>query len=74
MMVKTINPPPAVPCKALPTINIFMVLASAQMMELPKKNATADKMMNFRPQMSDTLAQIGPAAALAREYADMIQT
>ena len=43
-----------------------MLVALAQIMELRKNIATAVRIIGFRPQISDSLAQIGPAAAFAR--------
>lgn len=60
------NPPPAVPCKARPTININILLARAHITELAANHVTAARRMGFRPQMSDSLAQSGAPAALAR--------
>lgn len=40
------------------------------MIELTKNQATDVSRMSFLPQMSDNLAQIGAAAALASRYAD----
>jgi hypothetical protein len=42
---------------------------------LPAQNhATATNSIGLRPQMSDSLAQMGPAAALASRYAPPIHT
>ena len=61
-----ISPPPAVPWNARPMMSIFILMATAQMIELRKYDATATRRMIFRPQMSDSLAHIGAAAAFAR--------
>lgn len=68
-----INPPPAVPWNARPMINSCIVFAVAQTAELTKKRARAASVMSLRPQMSESEAQMGPEAALARRYAPPIQ-
>jgi len=54
-------------------MSIAIFTESAQTIELAKNIATAVRRMGFRPQMSDSLAHIGPAAAFARRYAAPIQ-
>lgn len=73
ILVSWINPPPAIPCNALPAINMPISTAVAQMIELTKNHATAANSIGFRPQMSDNFATIGDAAALANRYAPPIQ-
>lgn len=68
-----IDPPPANPCSARPPINTAMVRAAAHKAELAKKMAQQTSMMILRPQISESLAQMGPLAALARRYAPPIQ-
>lgn len=51
-----------------------MLTAVAQTMELLKNSVTTVSSIGFRPQMSDSLAQIGAAAAFARRYAPPTQT
>lgn len=66
MFVSWIRAPPATPCRARPAIRVPISLAVAQMMELTKNQATAVSNTILRPHMSDNLAHIGEAAALAR--------
>jgi len=54
-------------------MSIAIFTDSAQTIELAKNIATAVRRMGFRPQMSDSLAHIGPAAAFANRYAAPIQ-
>ena len=67
------SPPPAVPCKARPTTKIFMLCASAQMIEEARNMATAIKSIIFRPHMSESLAHKGALAAFAKRYAPPTQ-
>jgi hypothetical protein len=71
ILTSWIRPPPAVPCRALPAINVCICWLKAQMMELPKKSAAAPKIIGLRPQISENLAQMGAADALASRYAAM---
>lgn len=73
MLTSWIRPPPAAPCSARPTMSIVMLTDRAHMMELPQNSATAARRMGLRPQISDSLAHIGAAAALASRYAPPIQ-
>lgn len=73
MVVNWINPPPATPCNALPTIKTCILGAVAQTIELTKNHATAASNNGLRPQMSDSFAHIIDAAALARRYAPPTQ-
>ncbi len=73
MTTSCMRPPPAVPWSARPTTSIFISAARAQMMELLKNMETAVSSIGFRPQISESLAHIGPAAAFARRYAPPIQ-
>lgn len=68
-----ISPPPAIPWKALPTINAIMVFAVAQTTEDAKKIAKAASTIGLRPHMSESFAQMGPEDALARRKAAPIQ-
>jgi len=47
-------------------IKIFMLPAFAQKTEEAKKSASAVRKIGFRPKMSESLAQMGPDAALER--------
>ncbi len=49
-----------------------MLRERAQTIELIKYKATTVMRIGFRPQISDSLAQIGAAVALARRYAPPI--
>jgi len=49
-----------------------ILIEVAQTMELRKKKATAARSTGFRPQISDTLAQMGDEAAVARASAEPI--
>jgi hypothetical protein len=53
-------------------IKLPIVFAVAHTAELAKKITSAATTMGLRPQMSESLAQIGPEAALARRYAPPI--
>ena len=55
-------------------ISILILIDSAQIVELQKNNATAASKIGLRPQISDSLAHIGPAAEFARRYAPPIHT
>jgi len=55
-------------------MSIFILTAKAHSMELQKNSATAARRIGLRPQISESLAHIGPAAALARRYAPPIHT
>jgi hypothetical protein len=70
MVVTCMSAPPAVPCKARPAMRIDMLEAVAQMIELAKNHATATNKTGLRPQMSESLAQMGAPEALARRYAE----
>lgn len=50
-----------------------MLVDSAAMIELPANMATAARRVGLRPNMSETLAQMGAAAAFASRYAPPIQ-
>jgi hypothetical protein len=54
-------------------MSIDILFAIAQMMELAINRDTATSIIGLRPQMSESFAQIGPAAAFARRYALPIQ-
>ena len=56
----------------LATMSISILCERAQTIELRKYNATAVKRIGFRPQMSESLTQIGAAVAFARRYAPPI--
>ena len=66
MLTSSIRPPEAVPWMARPTMSIPILVATPQMIELNEKTATAARRRGLRPQISDSLAQIGPAAAFAK--------
>jgi hypothetical protein len=53
-------------------IRLSIVFAVAHTAELAKKTASAASTIGLRPQMSDSLAQIGPDAAFARRNAPPI--
>jgi len=72
IMVNCISEPPAMPCRALPTISTVISGAFAHIIELTKNHATEIKRIGLRPQISESLAQIGAAAAFARRYAEPI--
>lgn len=72
MFVNWIKPPPATPCSARPAMSVPMSFAVAQIIELTKNHATAASNIGLRPQMSDILARMGEAAALASRYAPPI--
>lgn len=57
---------------ALPATSILILPAKAQNIELAKNKATAASSIFLRPHISESLAHIGPAAALARRYAPPI--
>jgi hypothetical protein len=63
------NPPPAAPWNARPTIRASIVFAAADAAELAKKSASVTRIMSFLPHISDSLAQIGPAIAFMMRYA-----
>lgn len=71
MMIVTIwsKPPPATPCKARPTMRILIIVAVAHKIEVRKKRPIAKSKRGFRPQISESLAQIHADAAFARRYA-----
>jgi hypothetical protein len=56
-----------------PEINLPVLVAEAHIAEPTKNVATATRRIIFLPQMSESFAQTGVAAALARRYADPIQ-
>jgi hypothetical protein len=63
------NPPPAAPWNARPTIKASIVFAAADTAELAKNSASVTRIMSFLPHMSESLAQIGPATAFMIRYA-----
>jgi hypothetical protein len=63
------NPPPAAPWNARPTIKARIVSAAADAAELAKNSASVTRIMSFRPHISESLAQIGPATAFMMRYA-----
>lgn len=73
IVTNCIRPPPAVPCSARAAINIGILMLTAAIMLATVKIPSAAKRAGLRPQMSLHLAQMGPAAALASEYAPPIQ-
>jgi hypothetical protein len=74
IMINGIKPPHATPWNVLPIIRTFILPALAQKTEEAKNNASAVRKIGLRPNMSESLAQIGPEAALERRYAPPIQT
>jgi hypothetical protein len=46
-------------------MSIFMLVETAQIIEVTKYIPTADKRMGLRPQISDSFAHTGAAAAAA---------
>lgn len=68
-----IKPPPAAPWNALPMINASIVFAVAHTTEDAKNTASATSTMSFRPKISESLAHIGPEAALPSKKAPPIQ-
>jgi len=67
-----IIPPAAEPWIERPVINDPMVFDVAQIVDPAAKVTTAPSKMIFRPQISESLAHTGVAAALDRRYADPI--
>jgi hypothetical protein len=74
IMINGIKPPHATPWNVLPMIRTFILPALAQKTEEAKNNASAARKIGLRPNISESLAQIGPEAALERRYAPPIQT
>jgi hypothetical protein len=68
-----INPPLAAPWNARAIISVSIVFAVAQTADEAKNHANASNTINFRPQMSDNLAQMTPDAAFASKKAAPIQ-
>jgi hypothetical protein len=68
-----ISPPPAAPWNARPMIKASIVFAVAHIAELAKNTASAATKMGLRPQISESLAHMGPDAALANRNAPPIQ-
>lgn len=56
-----------------PAINLPVLIDDAHIAEPTKNVATPARRIILRPQISDSFAQTGVAAALARRYADPIQ-
>ena len=73
MLTNNIKPPPAVPCNALPATNIFIFVDIAHRIDVAKYIPTAISRIGFRPHMSESFAQMGAEAPLARRYAPPIQ-
>ena len=65
MFTIMINPPPAEPCIARPTIIIFIFMDNAQTMEDMMNSTMAPRRIGLRPQISLSFAQIGAPAAFA---------
>jgi hypothetical protein len=65
-LTSCINPPPAVPWHARPIMSIFMVVETAQIIEVMKYIPTANRRIGLRPQISESLTHTGAAVALAR--------
>ena len=72
ILTKVSNTPQAAPCNARPAMSMPILIEVAQTVELRKKKATAARSTGFRPQISDTLAQMGDEAAVARASAEPI--
>ena len=66
------RPPPAAPWNARPMISDSIVFAVAHTTEIAKKMASANRMISLRPKISESLAQIGPDAALPSKKAPPI--
>jgi hypothetical protein len=66
------TPPPKAPCTARPTISMVMSIDRAHTIELQKNPATTQSRMALRPQMSDSMAQMGAKEALPNRYAPPI--
>jgi hypothetical protein len=73
MLASKINPPAAAPWIARPAISMPILVEVAQTIELKKNSAIDANTIGFRPQMSDSLAHIGPDAAFEMRYAPPIQ-
>ena len=73
MWIKEVKPPPEIPCRVRLTMSMPILLETAQIMELAKYRATAINRISFRPQMSESFAQIGTTAVVAITYEAPIQ-
>ena len=73
MFTNWIKPPAAVPCIARAAINIRMLTLVAAMTEPAANITTAPSRAGFRPQISESFAHIGAAAASASRNAPPIQ-
>lgn len=73
ILTSTIRLPAAVPWPALPPTSRATLLEVSHTAEPMKKVAMAPSSTGFLPQISDSFADTGAAAALASKYADPIQ-
>ena len=65
-MVRIIIPPAAEPWIERPVINLLMLVDVAHIAEPAEKVTTAASKRIFRPQISESLAHTGVAAALGK--------
>ena len=72
IFVRMIIPPAAEPWIERPVIKDPMVVDVAQVADPAAKVTTAPSKMIFRPQISESFAQTGVAAAPDKRYADPI--
>ena len=72
ILVRMIIPPAAEPWIERPVIKDPMVVDVAHVADPTAKVTTAPSKMIFRPQISESFAQTGVAAALDKRYADPI--
>lgn len=73
IFVRMIIPPAAVPWIARPVINTVILGETAHITDPTENVTTIVRRIIFRPQISESFAQTGVAAALVRRYADPTQ-